>query len=373
MMTDDELKELIASLAIGQKQLQHTQLKTDEKLQQVEDHLTETATQQIEVAKDFFFQSLLKNCHLGSVQFDDITKGMIKQRGNIREEYHLFMTNETAIAIIEIKYHLHSKDLEKLERKLDNFKKLYPIYQNHQLYGALACFHLADELKNEAIERGYFVLQRSSDIIHCESRHNQKVKFSPDSSKPQSQFVSLQDYLKNESLGKTRHEYINGYIYDLECESENHHKISRNILFELKTALQEKNSLCQAYNDKLLKQGGKYFYPDAMVLTEADEQNAYPKTAPVILVEVLSPTTRKKDLTSKRFFYQNIFSLEEYLLIEQDKAEIQVRRKKEHWQSRYYYLGDKITLESIDACLNVEKIYHQIDNPDVAEYLQSGR
>jgi Uma2 family endonuclease len=371
MMTDNELKELIASLAIGQKQLRHTQLQTDEKLQQIDGYLIETTTNQTEVAKEFFFQSLLKNCHLGSMQFDDITKGMIKQRGKIQEEYDLFMTNDTAVAIIEIKYHLHSKDLDKLERKLDNFKKLYPIYQNHQLYGALAGFHIADELKNEAIERGYFVLQRSSDIIHCESRHNQKVNFSPVSPKPQNQFVSLQDYLKNESLSKTRHEYINGYVYDLEGESENHHKISHNVWFELKTALQEKNSFYQAYNDKLLKQGGKYFYPDAMVVAENAEQNTLHKTAPVILVEVLSPSTRKKDLTSKRFFYQNIFSLEEYVLIEQDKAEIQVRRKKEHWQSRYYYLGDKITLESIDVCLSVEAIYHQIDNPDVAEYQQS--
>ncbi len=37
-----------------------------------------------------------------------------------------------------------------------NFKKLFPVYQNYRLYGALAAFHLNEEAKQEALERGFF-------------------------------------------------------------------------------------------------------------------------------------------------------------------------------------------------------------------------
>lgn len=190
--------------------------------------------------------------------------------------------------------------------------------------------------------------------------------------KHNNEFISEDDYLKNELHSEIKHEFIDGCVYAMAGASDNHNKISSNVLVELKTALKKKNSACVAYiADMRLKQGSKYYYPDVMVVCNADNKDKYNKTAPVILVEVLSDSTRKKDLTTKRFYYQNIPSLKEYVLIEQDKAEIQVCRRKEHWQSRYYYLGDEITFESIGVTISVEDIYYQVDNADVLEYLQS--
>jgi len=68
------------------------------------------------------------------------------------------------------------KDLQFLScTEMENFKKLFPIYQNYKLYGALASFHINDNAKEEALKRGYFVLQRSGDIIHSECGGHLKV------------------------------------------------------------------------------------------------------------------------------------------------------------------------------------------------------
>lgn len=179
-MTDDELKALVASLALDSKNLLEAQKATDEQMRRNDKMLTEKLDRmgitlgnigqnQGDVAEEFFFNSLIKDNHLGSIHFEDVVKHMEKHRGQIQEEYDLVMTNGDAIGIVEVKYKAHESDLDKLDRKMRHFKKLFPIYQNYKQYGAIASFHINDDAKNEALRRGYFVLQRSGDLVHTES------------------------------------------------------------------------------------------------------------------------------------------------------------------------------------------------------------
>ncbi|MFI3158411.1 MAG: hypothetical protein QX199_19890, partial [Methylococcaceae bacterium] len=92
-----------------------------------------------------------------------------------QEEYDLVMTNGDAVGIVEVKYKAHENDLDKLDRKMKHFKQLFPIYQNHKQYGAIASFHINDDAKKEALRRGYFVLQRSGDLVHTESSEHLTV------------------------------------------------------------------------------------------------------------------------------------------------------------------------------------------------------
>ncbi|MEY3807561.1 MAG: hypothetical protein RI893_537 [Pseudomonadota bacterium] len=192
-MTDDELKALVASLAVAQKTTDEqiklnaiAQKATDEQMRRNDKMLTEklnrmgitlgnVTNNQGDIAEEFFFQSLIKDNHLGSIHFDDVVKNMEKHRGQIQEEYDLVMTNGDAIGIVEVKYKAHENDLDKLDRKMRNFKKLFPIYQNYKQYGAIASFHINDAAKKEALKRGYFVLQRSGDLVHTESSEHLTV------------------------------------------------------------------------------------------------------------------------------------------------------------------------------------------------------
>ena len=185
-MTDEELKALVAGLAVAQKVTDEqiklnaiAQKATDEQMKCNDKMLTEkldrmgitlgnVTNNQGEVAEEFFFNSLANDTHLGSIHFDDIEKNGHKRRGKTEEEYDIIKTNGDAIGIVEVKYKAHKNDLDKLDRKMQNFKKLFPIYQNYKQYGAIAAFHINDDAKKEALKRGYFVLQRSGDLVHTE-------------------------------------------------------------------------------------------------------------------------------------------------------------------------------------------------------------
>ena len=186
---------------------------------------------------------------------------------------------------------------------------------------------------------------------------------------PAYQPISEQDYLQGELLAETKHEYIDGQVHAMAGGSENHNLLSVNIATELKTRL--KGTPCRTFiADMKVKVGANFFYPDVMVVCEEDNDNEYFKTAPVIIVEVLSKSTRRFDQTDKRLRCQRIPSLEEYVLIEQDKGEIQVFSKKDQWQSFYYYLGDDITFSSLGVTVRVEDIYYQVNNEDVLDFLR---
>ncbi len=92
--------------------------------------------------------------------------------------------------------------------------------------------------------------------------------------------------------------------------------------------------------------------------------------SPVLIVEVLSKTTQQYDKTLKLKSYLQIASLQEYVLIEQDKAEVQVLRRAQGWQPSYYFLGDEVTFESVGLTMSVEDIYDRVQNSDVAEWVE---
>ncbi len=174
-MTDDELKALVASLAVSQdrtdEQMKRTdeQMKrTDEKLERLGITLGSVTNNQGEVAEEFFFNSLANDAHLGNIHFDDIEKNSHKRRGKTEEEYDIIMTNGNVVGIVEVKYKAHTNDLDKLDRKMRNFKQLFPWFKDYKQYGAIASFHINDEAKKEALTRGYFMLQRSGNLIHTE-------------------------------------------------------------------------------------------------------------------------------------------------------------------------------------------------------------
>jgi len=184
--------------------------------------------------------------------------------------------------------------------------------------------------------------------------------------------LSEADYLEGERDGRIRHELIDGHAYAMTGANDKHNKISGNIFAELRNVLKQRTSPCTGYiNDMKVKVQNDFYYPDVMVVCDRqDLESDYYKTQPVIIVEVLSPGTRRIDKTLKRQAYLSLESLQEYALVEQDKAEIEVFTRQSGWQAAYYYLGDTIYFESIDASISVEDIYYQVDNEDVLAFIQ---
>lgn len=184
--------------------------------------------------------------------------------------------------------------------------------------------------------------------------------------------ISAEDYLRRELSSNIKHQLIDGEIYAMGGASENHNLLTGNIFSEFKNQL--KGRPCRTFMaDMKLRVAEDFFYPDVMVVCRDDKESEYYKTSPTVVVEVLSKSTRKFDQTQKRLRCQQLPTLEEYVLVEQDKGEIQVFSRKDGWQSFYYYLGDQITFHSLDISMPVEVIYDQVDNEDVAAFLEQRR
>jgi len=181
--------------------------------------------------------------------------------------------------------------------------------------------------------------------------------------------ITEEQYLQGELVAEFKHEFIDGEAYAMAGASETHNLLSLNMASELRNQL--KGTPCRTFiADMKVKVANDFFYPDVMVVCQQDNDFDYYKQSPVIIVEILSKSTRKFDKNAKRLKYQNISTLEEYVLIDQTIAEIEVFKKKEHWQSFYYYLGDAITFESLGVTVLVEDIYYQVNNDDVLAFLQ---
>lgn len=187
----------------------------------------------------------------------------------------------------------------------------------------------------------------------------------------QANYISVEDYLAGERHSEIKHEYVDGQVYAMADASVRHNLIAGNMYALLWNHLRDADCF-PLTNDMLLKtHQNKFRYPDLMVVCEDDSSNDdYIREQPVLVAEVLSRSTRRKDKTEKRMEYLALPSVQEYVLIEQDYAEVEVQRRRSHWQSEYFYLGQTFTLESVDTSISVEELYRRVENDDVKAYLQ---
>ena len=182
-------------------------------------------------------------------------------------------------------------------------------------------------------------------------------------------YLTEEEYLATEVASEVKREFIDGQVYAMAGAGYNHNCISANVLREFNSHL--KGTPCATFmSDMKVRLGKNYVYPDVVVDCDKMAGNDYFSTAPVIIVEVLSRSTRKMDTTVKLLRYINLPSLQEYVLIEPDIVSVQVLRKSNNWLSEYYFLGDLVTFESIGLTLMVEEIYDRVDNTDVNEFRQ---
>jgi Uma2 family endonuclease len=186
----------------------------------------------------------------------------------------------------------------------------------------------------------------------------------------QAELLSEEAYLQGELLSEIKHEYIDGAVYAMAGASKNHQRIIANVSGELWTQL--KNTPCEPFSSDIkVKVGSKFFYPDVMVVCKDDTDNEYYTESPKIIVEVLSKSTRRMDETTKKIAYQNLPSLQEYVLIEQDFVDVEVCRRSEGWVSHHYFLGDDVTFDSVGLTLSVADIYQRVENDDVTAFVAS--
>ena len=177
-----------------------------------------------------------------------------------------------------------------------------------------------------------------------------------------SESVSLDEYLAAERASELRHEYIHGQVYAMTGGSLNHGQICANLLVAVHSAARAKG--CRAYSGttKLVIADSYVYYPDLMVVC-GDTVGKDTETAPCLLAEVLSPSTRQNDLREKRAHYTQTDSLEAYLLLEAEAPYVEVYRRSRisgRWNSERYGMGETFSLLCPDVELVVNELYRGV-------------
>ncbi|WP_440056878.1 Uma2 family endonuclease (plasmid) [Pseudoalteromonas sp. T1lg65] len=181
--------------------------------------------------------------------------------------------------------------------------------------------------------------------------------------------LSPEAYLRGELTSTVKHELIDGQVYAMAGASANHERICQNMARKLGNHLED--SPCEPFgSDMKVRVRDNFYYPDVLVDCDFDESEPYFTTTPVIIVEVISRSTRKMDEKVKLLEYINIPTLEEYVVIEQDIADVTVYRKSDDWRSTHYFLGEDFYLKSIDCTVSVADIYRRVQNEDVRLFLE---
>jgi Uma2 family endonuclease len=173
--------------------------------------------------------------------------------------------------------------------------------------------------------------------------------------------LPVEDYLAYETDGRLRHEYLAGEIFAMTGASLEHNIISGNLFNAISNHL--RGGPCRAFMSDFkvrLKIGMDeiFYYPDVMVACGQGGIEKYYLTSPVLIIEVLSPSTEAIDRREKALHYRQIATLEEYALVAQDGCEVTLYRRTDEWGLiTLRALEELAEFRSIGLSLSLEEIY----------------
>jgi Uma2 family endonuclease len=185
--------------------------------------------------------------------------------------------------------------------------------------------------------------------------------------------LTEEEYLALEEASPVRHEYVDGYVFAMSGASQAHQLIVMNISAFLHAKLSGKP--CRAVSAGLrlrVSSTHSYYYPDVMVDCTPFVAEELCATKPTLIVEVLSPSTAATDRREKLLAYQTIPSLNEYLIVYQNRQQAELHRKDASGAWSYFVLrfGDELILESLPGGptqLSFATIYDGYDPPTVVK------
>ena len=183
--------------------------------------------------------------------------------------------------------------------------------------------------------------------------------------------ITATEYLELERTHpELKSEFVGGEIFAMAGASESHVTIVSNLVGEL--YVQFKHRPCKVYasdmrvkvNKNKVGEAGDYVYPDVVALCQKPELVEQDNlTNPRLIIEVLSHTTEKYDLGQKAELYRAIPSLQDYILIAQNRHYIAhyQRQNDQSWLLREYRDENAtIDLESMQAKLNLIDVYDKV-------------
>lgn len=186
-------------------------------------------------------------------------------------------------------------------------------------------------------------------------------------SAPAAQRFTYAQYLERERASAEKHEWYDGEIFAMSGGKPVHALLAGRLIQVLMNALSPRG--CDVYTSDLrvrIPATGLATYSDVTVIcgdVEPDPEDTDAATNPVLLVEVLSPSTRDWDRTGKLAHYQQLPALQTYVLVDTQVQRVEVYRRVDgRWV--HAWAGDSGSIEVLDGVsLDLASLYARTDVP----------
>ena len=184
---------------------------------------------------------------------------------------------------------------------------------------------------------------------------------------PAKKYITPEEYLAMEEKAKHRSEYYQGEIFALAGGSANHNRIVRNLSRNLDQAFTKEK--CEAFITEMkvwIEARQLFTYPDVAVVCgeiEFYENRDDAIINPLIIVEVLSDSTKSYDRIEKFQYYRTLPGFQEYILVDQYKIHVEhyYKESKGKWIfTEYYQIDDILHFKKIDFEISLKDIYRRI-------------
>ncbi|HZS04938.1 MAG TPA: Uma2 family endonuclease [Blastocatellia bacterium] len=182
---------------------------------------------------------------------------------------------------------------------------------------------------------------------------------------------TLEEYLELDRRSEERYEFFDGEVFAMAGGSIEHSAISMNIARALGNRLEDRD--CRVFgSDARIKvpAARPYRYGDALVVCGEvvieEIQGQQMIVNPLLIVEVLSPSTEAYDRDAKFLAYRSVESFQEYLLVAQDRPYVTryLRQPDDQWlRADIIGLESAVALESLGVTLPLGEIYRLVNFP----------
>jgi Uma2 family endonuclease len=181
------------------------------------------------------------------------------------------------------------------------------------------------------------------------------------------QSMTIEQYFELEATSDSKHEYIAGAIYAMTGGTARHNLLVANVIALLHGQL--RGTSCRVFPSDMrlrIEAAGLYTYPDVSVICNPiifSDNRDDTVTNPIVLVEVLSPSTENYDRGKKFEYYRTIDTLQEYVVIAQDRAHVEhyVRQDQQRWLLvDFSSLDHVVHLGTINCELALRAVYEYV-------------
>ena len=178
-------------------------------------------------------------------------------------------------------------------------------------------------------------------------------------------FFDAQAYLAWEAEQSTKHEYHDGEVFAMAGASDAHVTVAGNVYMALRNHL--RGSPCSVFISDMklrVEEDNAFFYPDVFVTcADSDRGQSHSKSAPVLVVEVLSAATSAYDRGAKFAAYRKLPTLREYALIDPERLSLDLFRREgdsKRWVLHPIEAGGHVEWASVGLQVPLEALYEDV-------------